>query len=54
MTPQETEQKLPAVGGSPVEVWVSSGWHKDGGTGSSSPGGGLMCKFSWGLPLNLP
>jgi len=38
VTPQETEPKIPAgVEGSSVEVWVGA-HHRDGGTGSSSPG----------------
>ena len=55
MTPQETEPKLPAsVGGSPVEVWVSNGQHKDGGTGSNRLGRYPWSKPSWNLPLTLP
>lgn len=34
MTSKETEPELP----SSVEVWVASGCHGDGDTGSSSPG----------------
>ena len=42
MSPQETDPKLSAsVGGSPVEVWVSSGFRRDDGTGSS-PGKRLL------------
>ena len=42
MTPEETELKLPAsVGGSPVECGSAGASHRDGGIGSSSPGGPL-------------
>ena len=43
VTPQETEPNLPAsVGGFPMEVWISSGLLRDGGTSRSSPGRGTL------------